>query len=169
MLKADEQVTCAAETIRVWIDPVGKFLKNPSYAVEVERWEEHHVEVKDQVDVLRIITAAITIRINKAPLSIHFYHHDDQEIITSERKEGGAGWDDSGSVYVYHSLSESEHFYGLGQDNDGYGGSLDRRGTVRDMITGQKISKGRVTAHIPVTFFTSTGPPRYSLWNLCGQ
>jgi alpha-glucosidase len=148
---------CSHQTVRVWVDPYGIFEKKPSYAVEEEHWEACHFQVSDEGAYIRVLTPALSVRVNKSPVSVDFYQHDDRELITSQRPEGGAGWDESGAVYLYHTLSDSEHYYGLGQDNDHYGGSLDRRGIVRDMITGQKISKGRVTADIPVTYFISTG------------
>ncbi len=53
-------------------------------------------------------------------------------------------------------LSDGEHIYGLGEDNDKEFGALDRRGTVRDMITGQRISRNSVTADYPVPFIASS-------------
>jgi alpha-glucosidase len=54
-------------------------------------------------------------------------------------------------------LDDAEHIYGLGQDNANHG-TLDRRGTVRDLWTGQQIRSGNVTANYPVPFYLSTGP-----------
>ncbi|MCD7770565.1 MAG: DUF5110 domain-containing protein [Oscillospiraceae bacterium] len=53
-------------------------------------------------------------------------------------------------------LADSEHIYGLGEDNDAEFGSLDRRGTIRDMVTGQRISPNSVTADYPIPFILSS-------------
>lgn len=53
-------------------------------------------------------------------------------------------------------LSENEHIYGLGEDNDIQFGSLDRRGTIRDMVTGQRIGRNSVTADYPTPFILSS-------------
>ncbi|MCD7848076.1 MAG: DUF5110 domain-containing protein [Oscillospiraceae bacterium] len=54
------------------------------------------------------------------------------------------------------NLSDGEHIYGLGEDNDIEFGSLDRRGTIRDMVTGQRISPNSVTADYPIPFIVSS-------------
>ncbi len=65
--------------------------------------------------------------------------------------------DENGGFSLSFSLTENEHIYGLGEDNDADFGRLDRRGTVRDMITGQRINKNRVTADFPIPFILSAG------------
>ncbi|MCD7804040.1 MAG: DUF5110 domain-containing protein [Oscillospiraceae bacterium] len=55
-----------------------------------------------------------------------------------------------------HRLSDGEHIHGLGEDNDKEFGSLDRRGTIRDMVTGQRISNNSVTADYPIPFIVSS-------------
>ncbi len=54
-------------------------------------------------------------------------------------------------------LTDSEHIYGLGEDNDIAYGRLDRRTTVRDMLTGQRINQNHVTADFPIPFIISSG------------
>ncbi|HEY3755028.1 MAG TPA: TIM-barrel domain-containing protein [Opitutaceae bacterium] len=53
-------------------------------------------------------------------------------------------------------LSPDEHLYGLGQDNQNHG-RLDRRGTVRDLWTGQQIESGNVTAQYAIPLLLSSG------------
>ncbi len=53
-------------------------------------------------------------------------------------------------------LADGEHIYGLGEDNDVEFGALDRRGTIRDMVTGQRISNNSVTADYPIPFIVSS-------------
>lgn len=147
---------CFSDTIRVWADQKGEFSKKRSYAVEEEDWNLIDFEIEDWITYIRIVTSHLSVRVYKNPLRIEFYQPDNSTLITGERETGGMGWDEDGSVFMYNQLAKDEHFYGLGEDNEAYLGNLDRRGTSRDMITGQKISEGSVTADIPVTFFMST-------------
>ncbi len=54
-------------------------------------------------------------------------------------------------------LSENDHVFGLGEGNECEYGRLDRRGTVRDMTTGQQINKNRMTADFPIPFMLIGG------------
>ncbi len=51
------------------------------------------------------------------------------------------------------ALEAEDRIYGLGEDNDAAFGRLDRRGTVRDFLTGQRINQNHVTADFPIPFF----------------
>ncbi len=55
------------------------------------------------------------------------------------------------------ALKPGERVFGLGEDNDAAFGRLDRRGTVRDFLTGQRINQNHVTADFPIPFFLVTG------------
>ncbi len=55
------------------------------------------------------------------------------------------------------ALKPGEHVFGLGEDNDAAYGRLDRRGTVRDFLTGQRINQNHVTADFPIPFFLMAG------------
>ncbi len=55
------------------------------------------------------------------------------------------------------ALAPGQHVYGLGEDNDAAFGRLDRRGTVRDFLTGQRINQNHVTADFPIPFFLFSG------------
>lgn len=56
------------------------------------------------------------------------------------------------SFVLTFALREGDRVYGLGEDNDVAFGRLDRRGTQRDMITGQRINQNHVTADFPIPF-----------------
>ena len=143
----------SSDVVRIWLAEEHK--KDPSFAVERESWDKVSYTIDDTPNILKIKTKDLSIRINKSSLSVDFYQEDDKTPI-SLGDTSHEGWS-SGSPYVYRELKDSEHFYGLGQDNKEYLGVLDRRGTVRTLWTGQKISRGRVTADIPIPFFLSTG------------
>lgn len=148
---------CQSDAVRIWAAPSGTLQKTPSFAVDSEKWEPAPYEIDDEPSCLTISTDRLQVRIHKNPLRIAFLTSQDEAWITGERFEGGIGWRADGSVTLRHQMSDEEHFYGLGQDNEAELGRLDRRGTTRDMATGQKLAPGTVTANIPVTFFMSTG------------
>jgi len=141
---------------RIWLDPKGNFVKEPSYAVENEHWDYEDFTLNDTDDAITLSTAECSLVIRKRPMKVELYTSGNR-FVMGEYEKYGLGWSDDGAVFMYASMRKDEHFYGLGQDNDAYLGNLDRRGTTRDMITGQTISKGCVTADFPVTFFASTG------------
>ena len=145
------------QTVRVWFEEKGKFVKEPSYAVVSEQWPAIDFSVTDQGSYIRILTANLSVRINKKPIRIDFFKADDTTLISADDQSKGMGFSSDNSRFVYRLMGPSEHFYGLGQDNAAYLGNLDRRGSVRTLWTGQQINKGRVTAEIPVPFFMSTG------------
>lgn len=149
-------IPCAPDVLRIWVDPNGAFQKPKSYAIENESFYFNEYKIRDDDTTLSVCTSECIITINKNPLSITLFNNNG-DLIMSEHKDNGIGWGDDGSVFMYNTMHEDEHFYGLGQDNDAYHGNLDRRGTTRDMITGQSITKGCVTADLPITFFMSTG------------
>ncbi len=62
------------------------------------------------------------------------------------------------------ALQPGQHVYGLGEDNDAAFGRLDRRGTVRDFLTGQRINQNHVTADFPIPFFLVTGGTPYAFY-----
>jgi alpha-glucosidase len=143
----------SSDVARIWLANTLK--KDPSFAVDKESWNRVPYTVDDLPSYLRIKTKDLSIRIAKSTLAVDFYLEDDKTPI-SLSDISHESWS-FGKPYVYRELKDSEHFYGLGQDNQEYLGTLDRRGTTRALWTGQKISRGRVTADIPIPFFLSTG------------
>jgi alpha-glucosidase (family GH31 glycosyl hydrolase) len=113
--------------------------------------------VSSQGDTLVIKTAGLSLHVDKAHLRVDAYDGDDKKPLTLESPGDGTSWDTStGTLRQSRILDDAEHIYGLGEDNANRG-TLDRRGTVRDMWTGQQIRSGNVTANYPVPFYLSTG------------
>ncbi len=151
---------CAADIVRLWADPVGRFEKPSSYAVADERWTFSEYEVECGAEELVVRTERLRVVVGKQPLRISYWTAPDEGSsvrITGERQEGGIGWGSDGRVGLRHDMGAEEHFYGLGQDNAAAGGKLDRRGSERVMTTGQRLEPGTVTANLPIPFFMSTG------------
>ena len=143
---------------RIEISPSGVLTANPSPAVAGSIPAPGDVQVSDAGDTLRIKTAGLSLHIAKAHLAIDAYDGDDQQPLSQESPADSTTWDsDTGALSQTRMLSDDEHIYGLGQDNANRG-TLDRRGTIRDMWTGQQIRSGNVTANYPIPFYLSTGP-----------
>lgn len=147
---------CAPDAFRVYLDPKGSFQKEASYAVEDETFDYSGFTLEDRPDELLIRSEDCSLRITKSPLRLAFLDPSGY-ILNEEYKESGYGWREDGAVFAHYAIGTDEHFYGLGESNQEFHGRLDRRGSSRDMITGQCITKGCVTADLPVTFFMSTG------------
>jgi len=153
---------CAADIVRLWVDPRGEFHKPPSYAVAEERWTFSAYEIESGESELVLRTDSLRVVVDKQPLRISYWTVPVDAVgrsvkITGEWANGGIGWQGDGSVGMCHDMGAEEHFYGLGQDNTASEGKLDRRGSVRVMTTGQRLEPGTVTASIPIPFLLSTG------------
>lgn len=122
-----------------------------SYAIEEFHFENINTQLDENKDFYAAASDGISVRIYKDGSGIEYIKND--KIITSAKEIGKS----RNVVYCIHRMTDKEHFCGLGEDNDAYLGNMDRRGTSRDMVTGQRINIGHVTADIPVTFFMSTG------------
>lgn len=126
----------------------------PSYsrAVEHRPSDGAALNLDTENGICRISTEELMLTVTMDPMQIRYYRSGRLLTVTEDLGNG-----EDGHVYGVHTLFPEEHFYGLGEDNDAYLGNLDRRGHTRDMVTGQRINQGHVTADIPVTFFMSTG------------
>ncbi len=141
---------------RVQIAPSGSFAPNPSPAVAGPLPPVSDLQVTDGAQTLIVATAGLSLHIDKAHLRVDAYDGDGHPL-SLESPGDGTGWDsDTGALHQSRVLGAAEHIYGLGQDNTN-NGTLDRRGTVRDLWTGQQIRSGNVTANYPVPLYLSTG------------
>lgn len=142
---------------RIQISPTGEFRVNPSPAVASGAPHLDKISVSNHKGSLVVRTPGLSLHVNKAHLRVDAFDGDNKSPLTLESPGDGTSWDTStGSLRQSRVLDDAEHIYGLGQDNANRG-TLDRRGTVRDMWTGQQIRSGNVTANYPVPFYLSTG------------
>ncbi|MHB8128795.1 MAG: TIM-barrel domain-containing protein [Mobilitalea sp.] len=140
-------------SIKVWGDRTGSKKAEKSYSVEKEPLLFTYTLTQEK-EYYIIQLEELAVRVYMKGIRLAYYKPDNRTLITYEKQ---MDYREDGSIFIKHELGEKEHFYGLGEDNDAYLGNLDRRGTTRDMITGQRINIGHVTADIPITFFMSTG------------
>ncbi len=139
-------------TAQIWFDPIGAFDKPASFAVENER-PFGALACEETADALRATVGDLTIIVQKSPLTLCATQGD--KTLFSLASSGIFVADD-GRVSLNVALKKDEHIVGLGEDNDAYHGTLERRGTCRDMLTGQTIASGCVTADLPLTFYMSS-------------
>ncbi|MBE6873649.1 MAG: DUF5110 domain-containing protein [Ruminococcus albus] len=141
----------SSETIRISVQFCENEVFDKSYAIDEIHFEKTDAGLEENDEYYTAVSDGITVRVYKNRALIEYLKNG--KVITAAtclRREGEV-------ISCRHAMGENEHFYGLGEDNDAYLGNMDRRGTTRDMITGQRINIGHVTADIPVTFFMSTG------------
>lgn len=150
------QVTAvSAKTLEIWVDFQGTGVRNKSYSIDtMPKSSAILSSLADRGSYFLLSAGEAALRVYKNGVRLAYVTADDKDMICEGVE---IGCEDDGAVYMRHKIAQNEHFYGLGEDNDGYLGSLDRRGHTRDMITGQRINIGKVTADIPVTFYMSTG------------
>ncbi|MCM1300024.1 MAG: DUF5110 domain-containing protein [[Eubacterium] siraeum] len=140
-------------TAKLYVDFMGNAEPNESYAVENSTVGVlSDPTVCEMNDDITFGSGELSLRFTKRNIRIDYIKNN--SLLSSEKE---IVYNGDGSIRCVHYMKETEHFYGLGEDNDAYLGNMDRRNTVRDMVTGQRINIGHVTADIPVTFFMSTG------------
>ncbi len=127
-----------------------------SYTLQEDQEPRPEVQIAEQGDVLNIRTASLILEIDRTSLKYRFLDSD-RHVIASSYREEPVSFDKDGGFRFALSLREEECLYGLGEDNDVSGGSLNRRGSRRDMVTGQRINRNHVTADFPVPFLLSLG------------
>ncbi len=115
-------------------------------------------------DAISISTGQLSVTIE--PLSGAILIHDKSGRLLTRTSPGNAyKRNNEHGFSLNFQLSEDEHIYGLGEDNDIAYGQLDRRGTVRDMLTGQRINQNHVTADFPIPFWLgSNGETHYGIF-----
>ncbi len=116
-------------------------------------------------DICFTVTAEeIKAEIYKCNGEIRIYDKTDNLLTCTYPESGYFKGIDNGFI-LNLKLTENEHIYGLGEDNDIAFGRLDRRGTVRDMLTGQRINQNHVTADFPIPFILSSdGKKHYGFY-----
>lgn len=140
------------KTAGLYVDFSGNSEPDSSYAVETLPSVLLDVDISETDDSFVVSSKELSVRLGRHNIRIDYLRIG--AVLSSENE---ICRNDNGSLYCAHNMPSSEHFYRLGEDNDANLGSMDRRGTTRDMITGQRINIGHVTADIPITFFMSTG------------
>ncbi len=127
-----------------------------SYTVQEKQEQRPEVQIAEQEDLISIRTASLILEIDRTYLKYRFLDSE-RHVIASSYREEPVSLNKDGGFRLALSLREEECLYGLGEDNDVSGGSLNRRGSRRDMITGQRINRNHVTADFPVPFLLSLG------------
>ncbi len=141
-----------ADVLQCWFSPSGLFEKPASYAV-LDETPHGEILAEEGDTCWEASVGGLSLRLEKQRPAFSVWQ--DGALLFSSAGEGFS-WTEEGKLSMQLRLGQDEHILGLGEDNDAYHGALDRRGTVRDMVTGQTITSGCVTADIPVTFYMSS-------------
>ncbi len=112
-------------------------------------------EVEENAEYIRIWTSGLGLNIARQSLQYTFTDGKGKAIISSYAEP--VSLQETGAFKICLHLQEEECLYGLGEDNDVSFGRLNRRGSCRDMVTGQRINRNRVTADYPIPFLLSLG------------
>lgn len=143
------------DVVRLWYADSPRFVRKPSLALETAPAPHGTLLIHDGGrDAEWLTTSHLSLLIDKKTLKVTA--RDLRTGRTIVPSLGVENFGKDGSWRLRQRLAPEEHLLGLGEDNVN-GGRLDRRGTVRELWSGQQIHSGNVTAEYPVPFMLSTG------------
>lgn len=144
---------CDPGIVRLWLEPTGEFRREPSLALEQAPSERVPLAVEETDSAATVRTDALVVTLDRRTARFRIAARSSapltEGVVVADGK-GGDAWT------LAQSVASEEHFLGLGEDNQNEG-RLDRRGTLRELWAGQKISSGNVTAEYPIPLILSTG------------
>ncbi len=129
---------------------------NHPYSGAILPLNEIESRLTEKDDSFLVEADVISAKISKLGGSIAFFYGN-QNSASCTYADNSRNSDKKIGFELVFDIAENEHIYGLGEDNDIAFGRLDRRGTVRDMLTGQRINQNHVTADFPIPFIISSG------------
>jgi len=133
---------CADDIFRIRMSREGNFVPDEPYVVIQYDWPGVDYNVEDQGDFILVTTRRVELNIRKEPFGIILKDLSGR-VILSDASDGGMGWDGE-RIICRKVLTESDHFFGLGQRYE----KSDMRGETRDCwVT-------REETHVP--FFMGT-------------
>jgi len=140
--------------VRLWIKHDAPFTRKPSKALVTDLPAARPMKVKDSDAGAALTSNDLRVDVDRATGSFTVQSKDGKQTLLQNVQ---IAFKDGGSWSLSYGLAKDEHLLGLGQDNRN-GGKLERRGTIRDLWSGQQINSGNVTASYPVPLLISTGP-----------
>ena len=111
----------STKTIEIWVDFDGKGIAPHSYSIEDMPEYGGEIYCADKEEYLFVSAGTAAVRIRKSGIKISLVSADDKTIICDGNE---IGKNNDGSVFMENLIADGEHFYGLGEDNDAYRGSL---------------------------------------------
>lgn len=139
--------------VRLWIKNSPRFERPLSQALTGGARKAAPLSATLQGGRLALKSPALQVQIDRKTLGFTVLSQDGAQAILRDAR---VSFQDGGAWTLDYTLSPDEHLLGLGQDNRN-GGRLERRGTVRDLWSGQQINSGNVTANYPIPLLISTG------------
>lgn len=117
---------CAEDIVKVSTSCEWSPGEDSSLVVLHRPWPGAAFAVEEDKETIRILSRTFEIRCSKYPFRVSFYRRSGEPLLR-ERPQGGIGWERP-AQYAYFTLSEGDHFYGLGMRAI----DLDRRGWAFD-------------------------------------
>ncbi len=148
-----------ADVVRLWYSNSPRFVRKPSLALETAPKPHGTVRVQEGGSNVRLAVGHLALRVDKASLRVTVFDARSGRTIVPSLAVDPCG--KGGTWSLRQGLAPEERLLGLGEDNRN-GGRLDRRGTIRELWSGQQINSGNVTAEYPVPFMLSTGKENHA-------
>lgn len=133
---------CAEDILRIRMRESVSFEPDEPYVVIKYDWPAAVFAVTDKGTYIDITTQRITAKINKWPFRLDIYDQDG-ELINKDYDGGGMGFDGE-KVICRKKLTETDHFFGLGQRYE----ESDLRGQRRRLWMTETVT--------PIPFFMGT-------------
>jgi len=125
---------CTEDIIRIRMSKSGDFKPDEPWVVIKYDWPKSLFTVSDRGDYIDIATQCVTVKVNKSPLTIDIYD-EDTRLLCAEPKDGGMGFDGD-KVICRKKLTETNHFFGLGQRYE----KSDLRGQKRELWVTENVT-----------------------------
>jgi len=133
---------CAEDIFRIRMSKDGLFAPDENYVVIQYNWPKVDFKIREKNGIIEISTLKARLKISKNPLAISLLNLEGKTIV-SDFEDGSMGFSGD-SVFCRKQLTETDHFFGLGQRYE----KSDLRGEKRDCWTTRHVT--------PVPFFMGT-------------
>jgi alpha-glucosidase len=133
---------CSDDIVRIIMSPAGKFRPDEHYVVIKYDWPLNDFTVKDKGSYIAVKTGRMEIRALKSPFRFEFYDLDGRAV-NRDWKEGSMYFRGD-EVMCKKELTETDHFFGLGQRYE----KSDLRGMRNTCLVTREYT--------PVPFFLAT-------------
>ncbi|MHC4645042.1 MAG: hypothetical protein ACYTBJ_06055 [Planctomycetota bacterium] len=125
---------CTEDILRIRMSKSRVFKPNEPWVVIKYDWPQANFTVKDRGDYIDISTQSITVKAYKSPFRLDIYDEDTRALCL-EPQAGGMGFDEE-KVICRKKLTETDHFFGLGQRYE----KSDLRGERRELWVTENVT-----------------------------
>ncbi|MHC4239314.1 MAG: glycoside hydrolase family 31 protein [Planctomycetota bacterium] len=125
---------CTEDILRIRMSKSGRFKPNEPWVVIKYDWPKSNFTVNDRGDYIDISTQSITVKAYKSPFRLDIYDEDTRALCL-EPNAGSMGFDEE-KVICRKKLTETDHFFGLGQRYE----KSDLRGEKRELWVTENVT-----------------------------